>query len=97
MITLAEKIAVMQASEAGKKIEMRSWNFGSLPWKPIDVPLWNWGDYEYRIEPVQAECWAVIDRDNDVHSTWPTKDQAIGHCIGPFGPHRVTKMREVIE
>lgn len=52
MKTNQEKIAVMQAFEDGKKIELRRSNW--IEWQPASIkglPAWNWEDYDYRIAP----------------------------------------------
>jgi hypothetical protein len=55
MLTLAEKIAVMQAALAGKEIE---WGYGPAPkvWYPFpqgdaSQAFWNWENYSYRVRP----------------------------------------------
>jgi len=50
-----EKIEVMAAHIAGKKIEVS--RKGTDQWVPIDDPAWNWIRMEYRIafEPKKAE------------------------------------------
>lgn len=52
MKTTAEMIAVMQAYVDGKEIEMCA--YGTCDWLVIPLnrqPLWNWGDYSYRVKP----------------------------------------------
>ena len=53
-MTTAEKIAVMQAYEDGKAIQVSPigfamWNDKSMP------PLWNWAEYDYRIKPEEKK------------------------------------------
>ncbi len=52
MKTTKEKIAVMQAFEDGKNIEVKaiSWT----EWQPVAIygaPSWDWNNYDYRIKP----------------------------------------------
>ena len=49
--TLAEKIAVMQAAEAGKKIECLSRQSSDDKWFWLPNPLWNWQGFDYRVKP----------------------------------------------
>ena len=51
MKTTAEMIAIMQAYVDGKEIEMCA--YGTCDWLVIPLnrqPLWNWGDYSYRVK-----------------------------------------------
>jgi hypothetical protein len=47
--TLSEKIAVMQAAELGEKIEVK--HFSDVLWKSAPKAIFNWQDYDYRVEP----------------------------------------------
>lgn len=102
MITTAEKIAVMWAFGAGKKIELTPRHY-MAPWALNDHPLWNWEDWNYRVKPEPVEKWVVIDRDGDVDSAWDSKPAANDHAafmknnVGNYAPYRVVKMREIIE
>lgn len=51
MKTTEEMIAVMQAYVDGKDIEICA--YGTCDWLviPLNIqPLWNWGDYSYRVK-----------------------------------------------
>jgi hypothetical protein len=53
MRTTKEKIAIMQAFEDGKPIEMK--NASSAQWSTLSMgksadPIWNWGSCDYRIK-----------------------------------------------
>lgn len=48
--TIQEKVAVMQAFVAGKKIQVRVKRSAS-PWAEAVNPIWDWNFYEYRIAP----------------------------------------------
>ena len=78
--TTAEKIAVMQAFEEGKKIEIDIQDgrgFHCLGW----IPNWNWEENDYRIKPQPAPIpmtipweaidekwqWAAMDSDGSVY------------------------------
>ena len=50
MKTTKEKIAVMQAFEDGKKVEIKAGHWGE--WQPCSIkgyPCWNWETYDYRL------------------------------------------------
>ena len=49
MSKTAERVAVMQAHEAGKAIEFA--RAGSGDWKETSDPGWNWAGFDYRIKP----------------------------------------------
>lgn len=58
MTTTAEKIAVMQAHEAGKTIEFReSSAMVARPWHVALTPVWNWDEYDYRVKPEPLTLW----------------------------------------
>lgn len=48
MKTLAEMIAVMQAAQQGKVIEIREIN-ADCAWIRANPHHWNWDDFEYRV------------------------------------------------
>ena len=50
---LKDKIKVMQHFAEGGKIE-RSF-VDRTDWRPIDAPVWNWRDYNYRIQPPKTK------------------------------------------
>lgn len=64
-MTTAEKIAVMQAFEQGKKIEFRK-DPGRGEWTPTGNPTWNWAFFEYRIRPDSRTIYAVEDPDGQL-------------------------------
>lgn len=75
-LTLAEKIAVMQACLEGKTIQCRS-NPDNI-WSEILNPVWSWANTEYRIKPAEgltipwgaindAYNWAAVDQDDKVY------------------------------
>ena len=47
MKTTLEKIAVMQACEEGKTIEI----FANDRWEVVIAPLWDWFNADYRVKP----------------------------------------------
>ncbi|WP_299085973.1 hypothetical protein [uncultured Campylobacter sp.] len=49
-MTTKEMIEVMQAYEKGEEIERRSANCEE-EWTFVNLPLWNWDKFEYRIKP----------------------------------------------
>lgn len=51
-MTLKEQIAVMQGFADGKKVEFRrNDSFSTSAWTLNNEPVWNWGDYNYRLAP----------------------------------------------
>lgn len=62
-MTTVEKIAVMQAYVEGKLIHVR--RCGADAWGVAINPHWGWGDYDYRIapvEPVVVNRYAVLNK-----------------------------------
>jgi len=49
MRTTAYKASVMQEEDAGADIESASW--GEENWCNCRKPMWNWGNYKYRVKP----------------------------------------------
>lgn len=47
MITLEDKIKIMQSSAEGKSIEVTHHN--SKDWRLCEYPSWDWVHYDYRI------------------------------------------------
>lgn len=62
MTTTAEKIAVMQAFEDGKKIEAGP--PGTHYWGPQATPSWNWELFNYRVKKEPREFW--VNPDNGI-------------------------------
>jgi hypothetical protein len=55
MSTLREKIQVMDAYERGEAVEYRL--LDGETWKtPIDKPMWNWENANYRVKPKVTLC-----------------------------------------
>ncbi len=61
--TLAEKIAVMQAAERGEEIEMKFNSEERESWQKLDDPLWNWGEFDYRVKPKPQKFWVVFNKE----------------------------------
>ena len=59
-MTTKEMIAVMQAYEDGKKIQMST----LCGWQDLSdcEPLWNWGDTNYRIKPEEEKPKRMTNR-----------------------------------
>lgn len=56
MTTTAEKIAIMQSFDAGKRIECReNLDDKKEDWFVIHQPLWDWCHTDYRISPNQPK------------------------------------------
>lgn len=90
MKTTAEKIAVMQAHEDGKKVQMLL----AGGWSTIDGPVWNWEARDYRIKPEPREFRVGLDENGRVHSI-----EGDGSWAGILSTPAETfiKVREVIE
>lgn len=58
-MTLREKIETMEAFERGEEIECRL--NGENRWSYAGTPLWNFGDYDYRIKPKPKQV-VVIEK-----------------------------------
>ena len=54
-MTLAEKIAVMQAAVRGETIECAI--NGREDWELNLSPAWNWDQFDYRVKPQPKVIW----------------------------------------
>lgn len=52
-------IAVMQAYVDGKEIEFRMLD-SSEKWRVTAFPIWDWGNYEYRVKLTPIEGWMNV-------------------------------------
>ena len=65
-MTLKEMIGVMQAYEAGKKIQVQS----DDEWKDIvGSPFWDWDTFIYRIKPNKFKEFVSTIRDTEIETT----------------------------
>lgn len=89
-----EKIEVMQAYIAGKKIEVRYPD--GTKWTLTDSPAWQWGSSDYRIVPEPRTIWLNEYNNGELgHGYYKSKKEAIENaCIG-F--RQTIKFVEVIE
>ena len=66
---LKEMIKVMQHFENGGEVEGRVPNYET--WKKCGYPLWNWGEYDYRIkeqkQKVTIEKWLCKSGENSFY------------------------------
>jgi len=61
MTTTAEKIAIMQSFDAGKRIECRkNLDDKEEDWFVTQQPLWNWHHMDYRIAPNQPKPKTMV-------------------------------------
>lgn len=79
-----EMIAVMQAYDEGKTIQVRFADYES-DWGPCPKPIWNWNDFEYRIKPEPRYLNVYCGK--AVYTLWQsTLESAKSHrqpfCIG---------------
>ena len=58
MISLAEKIKVMQAFERGEEIQFVCCGYEN--WRDCTEPFWNWDTFDYRIKPKQQQVWFAL-------------------------------------
>lgn len=72
MSTTKEKIAVMQAFEDGKEVELE----GSIQWLPANNPNWNWAETNYRVKPEPMVLYVNIYDDGERH-TYKNESHAI--------------------
>lgn len=66
MTTVAEKIAVMQASLDGAPIQYRGCT--DHAWRDTGLPVWAWEGGDYRVkppEPVYKTLYLVLDYEGD--------------------------------
>lgn len=54
-MTLEEKIDVMQAYLAGKKIQYRDYMAVPVQWVDVEEPAWNWASCDYRVVPEEEK------------------------------------------
>ena len=64
MMTLKEKIAVMQAFEDGKLVQATP-NDSFSEWHDSQFPAWDWFRYDYRVKPKRLEYWGIISLATD--------------------------------
>ena len=74
--TTAGKIAVMQAYEDGKEVQVRDASSCVVGWGKIfhNPPKWSWHDSDYRIKPqtveeaakAHVERWGIICADEKI-------------------------------
>lgn len=74
--SLKEQMAVMQAADEGKEIEVRDVDHPDC-WLPLHNTRFNWAKYDYRVKPDQEEM---------VVSGWkfkivPNYGVALSHCL----------------
>lgn len=61
MKTLADKIAVMQAFESGKKVRCRGRHeTDPNSWVPCPTPTWDWYHHDYEVVPEPVEFWSSV-------------------------------------
>lgn len=82
MISLQDKIALMQYCAGGGKIEMSPKN--NNDWHTVTNPTWNWVAYDYRIRQVTPKIlyeWWYRDVDNTyyIDTRLKTAAQALDH------------------
>ena len=58
-MTLREKIETMQAFERGEEIESKA--KVDTTWDLVDLTVWDWASYDYRIKPKQKQV-VVIEK-----------------------------------
>lgn len=91
-MTLKEKIAVMQAADDGKKIQVSL--KGEANWFGIDAPAWNWDRFDYRVKPKTLELWVNV-YPNGLSAYYDTKELA--DKFANSDRLRCVHMREVVE
>lgn len=69
-------IEVMLAYVNGNSIEVRlnrpGCNWGPIETKCDETPAWDWSKYEYRVKPEPMRFYAVIPKDGDMPSCYPS-------------------------
>ena len=54
-MTTREMIEVMQAYDRGEEIEMGHTDDDEGEWASVEVPIWNWGVFDYRVKPKEPK------------------------------------------
>ena len=54
-MTTQEMIEVMQAYDRGEEIEMGHTDDDEGEWASVEVPIWNWGVFDYRVKPKEPK------------------------------------------
>lgn len=93
MSTTAEKIAVMQAHEAGEVIEYA--NSGKSDWEEIIHPAWDWASFDYRIKPREPRVIWVNEYEGGGYLVFESESSATGHARSAV--RKAVKYVEVIE
>lgn len=60
MFSTEEKIDIMRAAIAGKRIECFRRDKFNAVWMEIDKPAWNWGEYDYRVKKEKKRLWGMV-------------------------------------
>jgi hypothetical protein len=92
----AHAIEVMQAHVNGRKIQRFS--PAANTWEDAPDPRWDWLHHNYRITPVPAERWMVVDGDGRDFSWYASLEDAkvfVGRYCSVGG--RIIHFREVCE
>ena len=91
-MTNQEIIAVVQAAEAGKRIQWKQ-QLGSK-WFDTDEPTWDFSERDYRVAPEPLECWVnVYPDDISAHKT----EQRARKYANSTAVRVAVRMREVVE
>lgn len=92
MKSLKEKIEVMQAALDGKPIEAKycaAKRHGIFEFSPVNDPVWNWDECDYRIEPQPPAKKTVAMQADDYPSTFwvrrKDKPEKMVLCIEIYG------------
>lgn len=72
--TTAEKIAVIQAFEDGKRVQTKPVN-SELHWMDSSNPSWNWVNINYRIKPEPREWWANLFPNGEFGKLYSSKEK----------------------
>lgn len=73
---LNRKIEVMEASKT-QKIQSQEGNGGGAVWDDCPIPVWDWFNYDYRVEPTEPQRLVGFRyRSEIVHSAWHSAHRA---------------------
>jgi len=103
MKTTAEKIAVMQAYEDGKTIQVSMRGFASgvtpceLSKKSVKNPLWDWETYDYNIKKEPRTFYVNEYKDGSFGAAHSSADRAAIILANTYCGGRTIKVVEVLD
>lgn len=98
MTSTEDKIAVMQAYVEGKKIQSRCCFPKEIDnWEDCCDPVWNWGQFDYRIKPEPRRFWIRRWGDNSMSAYESEKGARNGLTEIKRSKEEIFEVEEIVE